>query len=147
MEFIEEEYDDQGWTQAELNQLGYDVIGAAIEVHKHLGPGLLESVYEECLVRELQLRGCSVDRQVIVPVYYKGEKVKDALRLDLMVEDVLIIEIKAVATLLPVHTAQLISYLQLSAIPKGVLINFTTDNISRSAVHKVSSFFQLHSKE
>lgn len=137
-------YETYGWTQKELKQLAYRVIGAAIEVHKELGPGLLESVYEVCLLEELRLRSISVAQQVRVPLNYKGRKLGHDLILDLIVEDVLIIELKAITTLLPVHQAQLISYMELSAKPRGILINFNVDNITRSAVHLVSSYFPLH---
>jgi GxxExxY protein len=128
-------------TRKTLNQLGYDVIAAAIEVQSHLGPGLLESVYEECLVEELKLRGIRVKRQVQVPIYYKGRAIKTPLRLDLLVDDILVVELKTVEKVLPVHEAQLISYLKLGAKPKGVLINFKTNNITRSALHRVTELF------
>ena len=128
-------------TRKTLNQLGYDVIAAAIEVHRHLGPGVLESVYEECLVEELGLMGICVKRQVQVPIYYKGRAIKTPLRLDLLIDDVFIVELKTVEKVLPVHEAQLISYLKLAAKPKGVLINFKTDNITRSALHRVTELF------
>lgn len=144
---MEDGYDHQNYSQAALKQLAYEVIGAAIEVHEHLGPGLLESVYEECLVEELKLRMHDVDRQVKVPVFYKGRRVKQDLQLDLLVDDIFIVEVKAVKHLLPVHSAQLRSYLELSAKPKGVVINFFTHNISDSAVHVLSSYFNQHPEE
>ncbi|MEO0734291.1 MAG: GxxExxY protein [Bacteroidota bacterium] len=130
------------WTRSSLNQLGYDVIAAAIEVHNFLGPGLLESVYEECLVEELKLRDFMVERQVKVPLAYKGRKVKAPFLLDILVEDIFVVELKAVETILPLHEAQLVSYMRLARKPKGVLINFNTRNITRSAVHRVTELFQ-----
>ncbi|WP_020568308.1 GxxExxY protein [Neolewinella persica] len=128
-------------TKKTLTQLGYNVISAAIEVHKHLGPGILESVYEECLVEELSIRGIKVKRQVQVPISYKGMALSTPLRLDLLVEDILIVELKAVEKVLPVHEAQLLSYLKLAEKPKGILINFKTTNIARSALHRVTHLF------
>ena len=102
------------------------VIGCAIEVHKHLGPGLLESSYEGCLLKELQLRGVDVLRQVELPISYKGLDLGVGYRLDIIVPGALIIELKAVDKLAPIHTAQLLTYLKLSGIKTGLLINFNT---------------------
>src|SRR3977135_2385265 len=90
------------------------IIGAAIEVHRHLGPGLLESAYEECVAHELSLRGLRFERQRAVPLEYKGMKVECAYRLDLVVQDAIIVEIKCVDRLLPIHQAQLLTYLRLT---------------------------------
>jgi GxxExxY protein len=103
------------------------VIGAAIEVHKALGPGLLESAYEQCLARELELCGVAFRRQVPVPVIYKGMALDCAYRLDFVIENDLIVELKAVDTLLPVHSAQLLTYLRLTGIHAGLLLNFHSD--------------------
>jgi len=103
-----------------------DVIAACIEVHRHLGPGLLESAYEHCLCVELAERGLQFERQVPLPVAYKGHQVDCSYRLDLIVEKKLIVEIKAVENLTKVHDAQLITYLRLSGIAAGLLINFNT---------------------
>ena len=100
------------------------IIGAAIEVHRHLGPGLLESVYEECLCYELSQCGLQFQRQLPVPVLYKGIKLDCGYRVDLMVEDAVIVEIKSVDGISPVHQAQIISYLKLSGKSIGLLINF-----------------------
>ncbi len=108
----------------DLNSLTYAVIGAAVEVHKHLGPGLLESAYEECLCHELTLRGLRFQRQVQLPVLYKGIRIQPGYRMDLVVEEKLIVEIKAVERLEPVHEAQLLTYLRLSGLNVGLLINF-----------------------
>ena len=102
------------------------VIGCAIEVHKHLGPGLLESSYEGCLLKELQLQGVDVLRQVELPISYKGLDLGVGYRLDILVPGALIIELKAVDKLAPIHTAQLLTYLKLSGIKTGLLINFNT---------------------
>lgn len=100
------------------------VIGAAIEVHRHLGPGLLESTYEACLARELELRGVPHARQVVLPVAYKGATLDAGYRLDFLVADELIVELKSVEKLLEVHKAQVLTYLKLSGLAVGLLINF-----------------------
>jgi len=100
------------------------IIGAAIEVHKHLGPGLLESAYEECLCHELALQGIEFQRQQPVPVVYKNRQLDCGFRIDLTVQDDLIVEIKAVEKLLPIHEAQLLTYMKLTGINTGLLINF-----------------------
>lgn len=128
-------------TQEGVNNLAYRIVGCAIEVHKHLGPGLLESIYEECLSHEMQAKGLFVQRQVEVPVTYKGLEMRHPLRLDLLVNDVIIVEIKAIEGLLPVHKAQLLSYMKLAAKPKGLLINFFTDNITKSVIPLVNEHF------
>jgi GxxExxY protein len=114
-------HDDE--VSEELNVLTSAVIGAAIEVHRLLGPGLLESVYEEALCIELKLRGIPFVRQAVVPVRYKGHAAGE-MRLDLLVRDVLIVELKAVDELAQVHSAQLLSYLRLTGSKLGLLINF-----------------------
>jgi len=116
-------------TKKYLNELTYRVIGCAIEVHKHLGPGLLESVYEKCFLRELNLRGIEYRNQIWVPLQYKGLLLDTELRLDVLVEDLLGVELKAQEGLLPVHEAILLSYLQMLQKPKGILINFHSVNI------------------
>jgi GxxExxY protein len=107
-----------------LNRVSGSVIGAAIDVHKALGPGLLESAYEDCLERELVERGHHVERQRTFPVVYKGAAIGKRLRLDMVVDDRVLVEIKAVKHVLPVHEAQILSYLRLSGLPLGLLINF-----------------------
>jgi GxxExxY protein len=101
-----------------------EVIAACIEVHRHVGPGLLESVYERCLVQELSLRGLHVERQRALPVTYKGVVFEHGHRLDLVIQQRLIVEIKAVERLLPVHEAQVLTYLKLSGLPTALLLNF-----------------------
>jgi GxxExxY protein len=100
------------------------VIGACIEVHRHLGPGLFESAYEECVAHELMLRGLRFERQQSVPLEYKGMMLECGYRLDLVVENILIVEIKSVDKLLPIHQAQLLTYLRLTNLQTGLLVNF-----------------------
>ena len=110
--------------QCQLDPLTSSIIGSAIEVHRNLGPGLLESIYEECLLYELRLRGHLVEQQKQLPVVYKNIHLDCGYRLDLVVENQVILEIKSVQELLPIHEAQLLSYLKLSDISIGLLINF-----------------------
>jgi GxxExxY protein len=111
------------------------VIGAAIEVHRHKGPGLLESIYERCLMRELEMQKIPAINQVAVPVEYKGLMFEESLKLDVYVDRCLIVELKAVEAVLPIHKAQLLSYMKLLDAPLGLIINFhelvLTDGISR----------------
>ncbi|MEK6231608.1 MAG: GxxExxY protein [Luteolibacter sp.] len=106
------------------NELTRRVIGAAIEVHRLKGPGLIESIYEKCLLRELHLENIPAKQQVVVPVEYKGLVFDEPLKLDLFVDDCLILELKAVVKVLPIHKAQLLSYMKLMDVPLGLLINF-----------------------
>jgi GxxExxY protein len=108
----------------DINQITEKIIGSAIEVHRLLGPGLLESVYGDCLAVELELGGLRFERQRPVPLSYKGRMVGADLRIDLLVEQTIIVELKAVAALLPVHEAQLLTYLRLTNLQVGLLINF-----------------------
>ncbi len=107
-----------------LNRLTHDVIGAAIEVHRHLGPGLLESAYKVCLCRELVNRGIPFEIEKALPVEYKGQHLDCGYRLDLLVEKQLVVEVKSVEGLAPIHEAQLLTYLQLGGWKVGLLINF-----------------------
>lgn len=116
-------------TKKYLNDLTYKVIGCAIEVHKILGPGLLESVYEKCFLRELELQGIRWQKQIWVPIAYKGLEIGEELRLDVLIEEILCVEIKAQDGLLPIHDAILLSYMQMLQKPKGILINFHCINI------------------
>lgn len=100
------------------------VIGAAIEVHRELGPGLLESIYEQCLTEELRQRGLAYEKQKPIPLKYKGKSLDQELRIDLYVESQLIVEVKSVEQLLPVHEAQLLTYMKLTDSRIGLLINF-----------------------
>ena len=118
-------------TENEKDPRTAPIIGAAIEVHRHLGPGLLESAYEECLCHELNLRGLSFERQVDLPVPYKGLLLVCGYKIDLIVEQQVVLELKAVEKLLPVHEAQLLTYLKLSGKRVGLLINFNTPLLTR----------------
>ena len=106
------------------NEIGDAVIAAAMRVHTALGPGLLESVYEACLAHELTKHGMSVKRQVVVPMHYDGLELESGLRLDLLVNDRVVVELKCVDRFAPIHTAQLLSYLKLSKCRLGYLLNF-----------------------
>lgn len=112
-----------------LTELTYVVVGCAIEVHKHLGPGLLESIYEKCFVRELEIQRINYKKQLYVPIHYKGLELDGELRLDVLVEDILCVELKAQEGLLPIHEAVLMSYMQMLQKHKGILINFHCRNI------------------
>jgi GxxExxY protein len=116
-------------TQKFLNDLTHTIIGAAIEVHKELGPGLLESIYEKCLTFLLKEKGLNLVTQQKVPLYFRGLYLDCDLRFDLLVEDSIIVEIKATDCLAPIHDAQLLTYLKLLQKPKGILINFNCTNI------------------
>jgi GxxExxY protein len=109
-----------------LNHLGERMIGAALKVHTALGPGLLESAYEACLVHELSKAGMRTARQVALPLRYDGVELDCAYRLDLVVENLLVVELKSVEKLLPIHSAQLIAYLKMGQYPLGYLLNFNT---------------------
>ncbi|HAQ39287.1 MAG TPA: GxxExxY protein [Saprospiraceae bacterium] len=115
----------------QLNDLIYKVNGAAIEVHKALGPGLLESVYHKCMVHELMLRKIKFVSEMNVPVGYKGLEVLTELKCDLFVENTLVVELKSVDQVLPIHEAQLQTYLKLLEAPMGLMINFNVVNIFR----------------
>ncbi len=106
------------------------IIGPAIEVHRHLGPGLLESVYEECLCHELHLRRIEFRRQVELPVSYKGLNLDCGYRLDLIIRELVIVELKCVERILPIHEAQVLTYLRLTGKPVGLLINFLVLSVS-----------------
>jgi GxxExxY protein len=116
-------------TKSYLTDLIYKVNGAAIEVHKTLGPGLLESVYHKCIVHELTLRKINFKTELFIPVNYKGLNLDVDLRCDLLVEDALIVEFKSVDTVLPIHIAQLITYMKLLKLPIGLMINFNCSHI------------------
>ena len=118
-------------------ELTRQIIGAAIEVHRHLGPGLLESVYEACLVHELAERGLVVDRQVELPVRYKNASIDCDYRVDLIINDQVVVELKAVATVHPIHEAQLITYLRLSGKRVGLLINFNVQLLKDGITRRV----------
>lgn len=112
-----------------INQLTYEIIACAMTVHSELGPGLLESVYEQCLEYELRQCGMKVERQKIVPVMYKGRRMPEGFRLDLLVNDTVIIELKAVETVPPIDQARVISYLKLMNKPAGLILNFRVERL------------------
>jgi GxxExxY protein len=120
---------------ARADRLSGEVIGAAIEVHRIMGPGLLESIYERCLLRELELRGISALHQEEVVIDYKDAVFKETLRFDLLVDGCLLVELKAIQAVLPIHKAQLLSYMKLLNVPLGLMFNFhefkLIDGISR----------------
>jgi GxxExxY protein len=133
-------------TQSYINQLSYKIIGCAIEVHKELGPGLLESIYEKCFIHELSSQGLEVKSQIAVPVTYKGVSFNCDLRLDILVNDLIVVELKAVDSILPIFQAQLMTYLRLLRKPKGLLINFNSENISETLISIVTRDFAKLSK-
>jgi len=122
----------------ELNQLTEKIIGAAIEVHKALGPGLMESAYEECLCRELALRKIPFERQRPLPVAYKGTKLDCGYRLDMLVAGSVVVEIKALEKVLPIHEAQLLTYLRLGGWKIGLLVNFNVP-VLKSGIKRMAN--------
>jgi GxxExxY protein len=128
-------------TQKYINDIAYKIVGCAIEVHKHLGPGLLESVFQTCLVEELENAGLNVQTLLYVPVRYKDKDLGGSLKLDILVNDLIIIELKAVDVMIPLFKAQLLSYLKLTGKPKGLLINFHCENIVEQMVPMVTEEF------
>lgn len=134
-------------TKKDITQLSYEITGCAIKVHKVLGPGLLESVYEKCLKYELVRSGYQVVQQVIVPVVYGNIVMDTGLRLDLLVNDCIVVELKAIENILPVHEAQLLTYMKLLQKPQGLLINFFTDNITKSLKPFVNEYFSAFPDE
>ncbi len=123
-----------------LNQLSGEIIGGAIDVHRELGPGLLESVYEYCLVEELSRRNLHVQQQVHVPIAYKGTQLSKHFVIDLLVSNVIVVELKAVEILLPVHEVQLVTYLKLADKPLGLLINFNVPVLKDGIRRRVNNF-------
>jgi len=124
----------------DINQLSSKIIGATIEVHKALGPGLLESAYQKCLSHELRLRGISFADEKPLPLIYKGEKLDCGYRLDLVVENAIIIELKSCEKLEPIHKAQLLTYLKLSNLKLGLLLNFNVPLMRDGIVRVVNKF-------
>ena len=120
----------------QANGLTRDVIGAGIEVHRTLGPGLLESIYEKCLMHELQLHGHTVVRQQRVQIRYKDITFQEDLRLDLLIDDCLLVEVKSVQEVHPIHKAQLLSYMKLLNIPVGLVMNFYEQKLA-DGVHRM----------
>ncbi|MBP3286668.1 MAG: GxxExxY protein [Prevotella sp.] len=126
----------------EYNTLTKQIIGAAIEVHKEIGAGLLESAYEYCLKSELEKQGLTVDTQVDIPLYYKGQQTGKCYRIDMLVEDKIIIELKAVDKLLPIHEVQLVTYLKLTKKPIGLLINFNVPVLKDGIKRKINALVE-----
>lgn len=119
----------------DVNQLTYKIIGCAYEVHKILGPGLLESTYETCLCYELEKAGIKYEKQKELIINYKGVRLNNGYRIDILVENNIVIELKSVETLLPVHTAQIMTYIKLSKKKIGLLINFNVTNL-QNGIHR-----------
>ncbi|MGH9200034.1 MAG: GxxExxY protein [Vicinamibacterales bacterium] len=116
-------------TDDQINDITEGVIGCAIEVHRTLGPGLLESVYRECLMIELVENRFAVERERCVPIEYKGRPIRSALKVDVLVSGILVVELKAVEALHPIHSAQVITYLKLTGCPAGLLMNFNATTL------------------
>ncbi|MFH7014120.1 GxxExxY protein [Flavobacterium sp. FlaQc-52] len=116
-------------TKKYLSDLIYQVNGAAIEVHKNIGPGLLESIYHQCMIKELSLRGINFQSELIISIEYKGLELESDLRCDLFIDNCLVLELKAVDKIIPVHIAKLMSYMKLLQVPIGLMINFNVTNI------------------
>lgn len=124
-------------TKNYLNDLSYKIVGCAIEVHKCLGPGLLESIYHECLRQEFYLRNIFYQSQLLVPIEYKGIKLDADYRLDFLVENEMVVELKAMDGILPVHEAQLLTYMKLLQKSKGIIINFNCTNIVKEGTKQM----------
>ena len=122
----------------ELNEITDEIIGCAIKVHNALGPGLIESAYEVCLAHEINKQGLGVQTQVALPVIYDNIKLDAGYRLDLLVEQRVVLELKAVERLIPIHEAQLLSYLKLSRLPLGLLINFNV-RLLRDGIRRIAN--------
>ncbi len=128
-------------SKTEIEKIGKTIVHSAFEVHKELGPGLLESVYEICLARELKNHGLLVERQLKLPVFYKGQQLEKDFLIDLLIERNIIIELKAVEMLLPVHEVQLLTYMKLADIKLGYLINFNVSLIKNGIKRKINGYF------
>ncbi len=128
-------------TKKEVTQLSYEIIGFAIRVHKELGPGLLESIYEKCLKYELELNGYDVKQQLLVKIDYFDLEFESDLRIDLLINDCVVVELKTVESILPIHEAQLLTYMKLLRRPQGLLINFNSTNITQSTKPFVNEYF------
>jgi len=141
-----QKYNELNWrtkydTQKKVNQLAYEIVGCAIEVHKIMKPGLLESVYEACLYRELILRGYKVERQGKVEINYKGFQIDSDYRFDLLVEDCVVVELKATENMHPIYDSQVMSHMKLLKKPKGLLINFHVEILTNGVTPFVNEFF------
>jgi GxxExxY protein len=120
----------------EINDITQNIIGAAIEVHRNLGPGLLESTYETCLSKELELRQISYVKQMPLPINYKGLTLDCGYRVDLLVENLVVVEIKSIEAILPIHEAQLLTYMKLGKWPIGLLLNFNV-SVLRQGIRRM----------
>ncbi|WP_158728445.1 MULTISPECIES: GxxExxY protein [unclassified Flavobacterium] len=128
-------------TKKEITQLSYEIIGYAIKVHKKLGPGLLEKIYEECLKYELEKNGYNVKQQLNIEIDYYDLELAHPLRLDLLVNDAIVVELKTVEKFHPIDEAKLLTYMKLLGMPQGLLINFNTINISKSCKPLINEYF------
>ena len=127
-------------TKEEYNQLSSDIIAAAIEVHKQMGPGLLESIYEQCLVFELKERGFKVESQIHLPLIYKGHQLSKDFIIDLLVENEIVVELKAIEEVHPVHEVQLVTYLKLANKKLGLLINFNVPVLRDGIIRRINGY-------
>ena len=135
-------------TQKYLDELTFNVIGAAIEVHKNMGSGLLESVYQQCMIEELTNRNINFVSEFKVPVVYKGKELDIEFRCDLFKENCLVVELKSVSEIKPIHDAQVLNYMNLLKVPKGIIINFNCFNIFREGQKTfVNEYFKRLEKE
>jgi len=130
-------------TKKQVTQLSFEITGFAIKVHKALGAGLLESIYEKCLKHELIKNGYNVKQQVKVPIKYDDIIIDADLKIDLLINDCIIVELKAVEQILPIHEAQLLTYMRILKKPQGLLINFFTDNITKSLKPFINEYFKI----
>jgi len=130
-------------TKKIITQMSYEILGLAIKVHKELGPGLLEIIYEKCLLHELIKNGFIVEEQKCVPIIYDGIKIDTDLKLDLLVNDSIIIELKSVNQISPIHEAQILSYMKLLKKPQGLLINFNSIRLTKSTKPFVNEYFRV----
>ncbi len=129
------------FSKSEYEELGKIILDCAFEVHKELGPGLLESIYEECLCEELSNKGVNFQNQVDLLLYYKGRKTKKYFRIDILVENVIIIELKSISDIYPIDEAKLVSYLKLANMRLGYLLNFNTVLLRDGIRRKVNNYF------
>jgi|SRR5690554_7184673 len=130
-------------TKKIIDELTYEVIGCAIEVHKIMGSGLLESVYHQCMIEELNLRKIQFQTEMKIPVFYKGKLMNIDFRCDLFIENLIVVELKAVNEIASIHEAQLLNYMNLLKIPKGILINFNCTNIFKEGqITFVNEYFR-----
>ncbi|HBF87621.1 MAG TPA: GxxExxY protein [Bacteroidales bacterium] len=127
-------------TEFEYNKLTHRIIECCIEVHKELGPGLMETVYEICCMKEMQNAGLKVERQVSVPIYFKGERLDKEFVIDILVNDLIIVELKSVEKILPIHEAQLVTYLKLTNKKLGLLINFNVTVLKNGIRRRINGY-------